>query len=327
MNKRMISGIKPTGMLTLGNYIGALKQFIQFQNEYDMYIFLADLHALTLPIDPKELKENSDNVLAIYLACGLDPNKVCLFRQSDVSEHAELGYIMACNSYMGELNRMTQYKDKTQKLKNESIPTGIFLYPTLMAADILLYDAQYVPVGIDQKQHVELARDLAIRFNNHYQETFVVPEPVVPAQGAKIYSLSNPCKKMAKSESDKGTILLLEDLKVTRKKIMSAVTDSDNLVKYDMESKPGISNLLTIMSALTNRSISDLENEFATSGYGTFKKAVADVVCNELATLQNKVNEIKQNNIIEKVLQEGAKKAKEVASKTRNRVYNTIGLR
>ncbi len=328
VKKRMLSGIKPTGKLTLGNYIGAIKQFISYQDEYEMFVFIADLHALTLPIDPKELRENTKDLISIYLACGLDPNKVVLFKQSDVHEHAELGYIMACNSNMGELFRMTQYKDKTAKMgSNESIPTGIFIYPALMAADIVLYDPDYVPVGIDQKQHVELTRDIAIRFNSHYSETFKIPEPVVPKNGAKIGSLSNPLKKMSKSESEKGTIYLLEDLAIIRKKIMSAVTDSDTKVYYDEVNKPGISNLLTIMSALTNRSISDLENEFKDCNYGTFKKAVADVVCNELEALQNKVKEIKNSGIIDKVLEEGAAKASIVAKKKLAKVYRKVGLR
>ena len=328
VKKRMLSGIKPTGKLTLGNYIGAIKQFISYQDEYEMFVFIADLHALTLPIDPKELRENTKDLISIYLACGLNPNKVVLFKQSDVHEHAELGYIMACNSNMGELFRMTQYKDKTAKMgSNESIPTGIFIYPALMAADIVLYDPDYVPVGIDQKQHVELTRDIAIRFNSHYSETFKIPEPVVPKNGAKIGSLSNPLKKMSKSESEKGTIYLLEDLAIIRKKIMSAVTDSDTKVYYDEVNKPGISNLLTIMSALTNRSISDLENEFKDCNYGTFKKAVADVVCNELEALQNKVKEIKNSGIIDKVLEEGAAKASIVARKKLAKVYRKVGLR
>ena len=328
VKKRMLSGIKPTGKLTLGNYIGAIKQFISYQDEYEMFVFIADLHALTLPIDPKELRENTKDLISIYLACGLDPNKVVLFKQSDVHEHAELGYIMACNSNMGELFRMTQYKDKTAKMgSNESIPTGIFIYPALMAADIVLYDPDYVPVGIDQKQHVELTRDIAMRFNSHYSETFKIPEPVVPKNGAKIGSLSNPLKKMSKSESEKGTIYLLEDLAIIRKKIMSAVTDSDTKVYYDEVNKPGISNLLTIMSALTNRSINDLENEFKDCNYGTFKKAVADVVCNELEALQNKVKDIKNSGIIDKVLEEGAAKASIVAKKKLAKVYRKVGLR
>lgn len=326
--KTMLSGIKPTGQLTLGNYIGAIKQFISYQNDYEMLIFIADLHALTLPIDPKELKENTENLIAIYLACGLDPNKVILFKQSDVHEHAELGYILACQSNMGELSRMTQYKDKSSKISNkESIPTGLFIYPTLMAADILLYDADYVPVGIDQKQHVELTRDIAERFNRTYGGGFKIPETVLARSGAKINSLSDPNKKMSKSESDKGTIYLLDDLAVSRKKIMSAVTDMDNEVRFDMENKPGISNLLTIMSTLSNRSIEDLENEYRHGGYGNFKKAVADVVISELEALQNKVNEIKKSGIISQVLLEGSKKAEALASKKLELIYKKIGLR
>ncbi len=324
----MLSGIKPTGQLTLGNYIGAIKQFISYQNDYEMLIFIADLHALTLPIDPKELKENTENLIAIYLACGLDPNKVILFKQSDVHEHAELGYILACQSNMGELSRMTQYKDKSSKISNkESIPTGLFIYPTLMAADILLYDADYVPVGIDQKQHVELTRDIAERFNRTYGGGFKIPETVLARSGAKINSLSDPNKKMSKSESDKGTIYLLDDLALSRKKIMSAVTDMDNEVRFDMENKPGISNLLTIMSTLSNRSIEDLENEYRHGGYGNFKKAVADVVISELEALQNKVNEIKKSGIISQVLLEGSKKAEALASKKLELIYKKIGLR
>lgn len=326
--KRMLSGIKPTGKLTLGNYIGAIKQFISYQDEYELLIFLADLHALTLPIDPKELRQNTKDLISIYLACGLDPKKVTLFKQSDVHEHAELGYIMACNSNMGELSRMTQYKDKTSKISNkESIPTGIFLYPALMAADILLYDPDYVPVGIDQKQHVELTRDLAQKFNSRYSETFKLPEPIVPKTGAKIASLSNPVKKMSKSESDKGTIYLLEDLNITRKKLMSAVTDSGSEVYYDLENKPGISNLMTIVSSLTNKSFEEIEEMFKGKGYGEFKKYVADVVVDELSTLQQKVKEIQSSNIIDEILAEGAQKAQRIASKKLNKVYIKVGLR
>lgn len=326
--KRMLSGIKPTGRLTLGNYIGAIKQFISYQDEYEMYIFIADLHALTLPIDAKELRQNTKDLISIYLACGLDPEKVVLFKQSDVHEHAELGYVMACNSYMGELSRMTQYKDKTANMsEKDSIPTGIFLYPTLMAADILLYDPDYVPVGVDQKQHVELTRDLAIRFNSRYSDTFKVPEPLTSKQGAKVYSLSNPEKKMSKSESDKGTIYLLDDLNVTRKKIMSAVTDLGHEIKYDLKNKPGISNLLTIASCLSGKDIPTLEKECEGMGYGDFKKKVADIVCSELSSLQTKVASIQASGMIEKVLEEGAMKASYVARKKVSKVYRKVGLR
>ena len=326
--KVMLSGIKPTGKVTLGNYIGAIKQFVTYQDDYDMYVFVADLHSLTLPIDPKELRQNTKDLVSIYLASGLDPKKVTLFKQSDVTPHSELGYVMACNSNMGELNRMTQFKDKVSKLSdNGHIPTGIYIYPTLMAADILLYDADYVPVGVDQKQHVELTRDLAIRFNNHYGETFKVPEPVVARSGAKINSLSDPTKKMSKSESDKGTIYLLEDINITRKKIMSAVTDMENKVRFDPEHQPGISNLLVIMSSLTGRDINDIAKEYENGGYGNFKKAVADVVCNELTSLQTKVKEIQSSGLLDEVLKEGAEKANYIATKKINKVYRKIGIR
>ena len=326
--KRMLSGIKPTGRLTLGNYIGAIKQFISYQDEYEMYIFIADLHALTLPIDAKELRQNTKDLISIYLACGLDPNKVVLFKQSDVHEHAELGYIMACNSNMGELSRMTQYKDKSAKIsEKESIPTGLFIYPSLMAADILLYDPDFVPVGVDQKQHVELTRDLAIRFNARYSDTFKIPQPLTSKQGAKIFSLSSPDKKMSKSESDKGTIYLLDDLNVTRKKIMSAVTDLGHEIKYDPVNKAGISNLLTIASSLSGKSIEELEKEYNGLGYGDFKKEVADIVCNFLKDLQTKVATIQASKIIDDVLLEGATKATYVARKKLSKVYRKVGLR
>ena len=326
--KRMLSGIKPTGRLTLGNYIGAIKQFISYQDEYEMYIFIADLHALTLPIDAKELRQNTKDLISIYLACGLDPNKVVLFKQSDVHEHAELGYIMACNSNMGELSRMTQYKDKSAKIsEKESIPTGLFIYPSLMAADILLYDPDFVPVGVDQKQHVELTRDLAIRFNARYSDTFKIPQPLTSKQGAKIFSLSSPDKKMSKSESDKGTIYLLDDLNVTRKKIMSAVTDLGHEIKYDPVNKAGISNLLTIASSLSGKSIEELEQQYNGLGYGDFKKEVADIVCNFLKDLQTKVATIQASKIIDDVLLEGATKATYVARKKLSKVYRKVGLR
>ena len=326
--ERMLSGIKPTGKLTLGNYIGAIANFVKMQDEYEMMVFIANLHAITVGNEPKELKENTRDMAALYLACGLDPNKATIFKQSDVLEHAYLGYIMACNSYMGELSRMTQCKDKTSKIKNESIPTGLFIYPTLMAADIVLYDPKYVPVGEDQKQHVELTRDIAIRFNHKYGDTFVVPTPVVAKVGAKIKSLTDPSKKISKSEDDgdKGCIYLLDDLNVARKKIMGAVTDSDNLVRYDIENKPGISNLMTIYSCLTNKSFEDIEKEYATSGYGTFKRAVADAVCNTLEKIQSKYHEVIDNGLLDKVLEEGANKARVIAQKKIKEVEEKIGF-
>lgn len=326
--ERMLSGIKPTGKLTLGNYIGAISNFVKLQDEYEMMVFIANLHAITININSQELRENTRDVAALYLACGLDPNKAIIFNQSDVIEHAYLGYILTCNSYMGELSRMTQFKDKTSKVKNESIPTGLFIYPTLMAADIVLYDPKYVPVGEDQKQHVELTRDIANRFNNKYGETFVVPTPIMPKQGAKIKSLTDPTKKMSKSEidGDKGCIYLLDDLNVARKKIMGAVTDSDNLVKYDVENKPGISNLMTILSCLSDKTYEEIEQEFATGGYGNFKRAVADAVCATLERIQNKYNEVISDGTLEKVLADGARKAKEIASKKMKEVEEKIGF-
>lgn len=326
--ERMVSGIKPTGKLTLGNYIGALLNFVKLQDEYEMIVFIANLHAITVNIDPNELKENTRDMVALYLACGLDPKKATIFKQTDVLEHAYLGYVLTCNSYMGELSRMTQFKDKTSKTKNESIPTGLFIYPTLMAADIVMYDPKYVPVGEDQKQHVELTRDIAIRFNNKYGETFVVPTPVMAKQGAKIKSLSDPSKKMSKSEvdGDKGCIYLLDDLNVARKKVMSAVTDSENLVKYDVVNKPGISNLMTIYSCLTNTSLIDIEKEFLNGGYGNFKRAVADAVCNTLSQIQEKYHKIIDSGEIDRVLEEGANKARSIASKKMKEIEEKIGF-
>ena len=260
--ERMLSGIKPTGRLTLGNYIGAISQFVKYQDEYELYIFIANQHAITVPIEAKELRQNTKDLVALYLASGLDPEKVTIFLQSDVSAHAKLGWVMTCMSYMGELQRMTQYKDKTAKGET-GITAGLFTYPSLMAADILLYDAKYVPVGIDQKQHVELARNLAERFNNRYSDTFVIPEPLMTTVGQKIYSLQDPTKKMSKSETNpKGTIDLLDDPSAARKKIMSAVTDSLGIIQYDPEHQPGLANLLTIQSVLSQEPIDSIVNRF-----------------------------------------------------------------
>lgn len=324
--KKCLSGIKPTGQLTLGNYIGAIRQFVGLQEEYKMFIFIANLHALTEYQNPKELKQNTRDLIAIYIACGLDPEKVTLFLQSDVVEHAELGWIFTCHSYMGELNRMTQFKDRSLK-KEANITAGLFTYPALMSADILLYDADVVPVGVDQKQHVELCRNLAQRFNHLYGDTFVVPEPVVPQVGAKIMSLQTPTKKMSKSEENpKGCIYLLDDPNVARKKIMSAVTDSLNQVKYDFENQPGISNLLTIYSILSNQSIDTIVETYAGRGYGDFKKAVGDCVYTFLSDLQVKYRQIVESDIIDSTLQQGANQAQFVARKKINKVYKKLGL-
>lgn len=324
--KRMLSGIKPTGQLTLGNYIGALKNFVKYQEDYEMIAFIANLHCITVYQDPQDLKKNLKDAVALYLACGLDPEKATIFLQTDVLEHAQLGYIMACNTYMGELNRMTQYKDKVAK-KEVNLTAGLYTYPTLMSADILIYDPDFVPVGEDQKQHVELTRDVAIRFNNRYGETFKIPEPLVEKVGARIMSLSDPSKKMSKSEqSNKGCIYLLDDLNVARKKIMSAVTDDLATVRFDPQNQPGISNLLQIHSSLSDESIDSIVARFEGKGYGDFKKEVADVVCNELDKIQSRYRKIIASGQIEQVLLEGANKARHLASRKLSKVQRKIGI-
>lgn len=326
--KRMLSGIKPTGRVTLGNYIGAIKPFVSYQDEYEMIVFVANLHSMTIYQEPKNLRKNTKDLISLYLAAGLDPKKVTLFLQSDVLEHAQLGWYLGCMVSMGELSRMTQYKDKASKLKkDESIGAGIFNYPSLMNADILLYDPDYVPVGEDQKQHCELARDIAERFNNRYSETFKLAEPLVPKVGGRIMDLQNPTKKMSKSdETGKGCIYILDDINVSKKKIMSAVTDSDNAIYYDVKNKPGISNLLTIYSILSGESIDALVERYQGVGYGQFKKDLAEVVGNELQKIHDKYNEINQGNYIDTILNEGADKARYMARKKLAKVERKIGI-
>lgn len=325
MKERILSGIKPTGQLTLGNYIGALKNFAKYQEDNDVIIFIADLHALTLPIDPEVLRNNTRDVAAFYLAAGLDPNKSIIFLQSSVHEHAELATILGNYAYMGEMSRMTQFKEKSASLNEKSIGLGLFTYPVLMAADIILYDSKKVPVGEDQKQHVELARNLVERFNHIYGDVLTLPVPVIPTMGARIMSLSNPTKKMSKSEP-KGDIFLKDEPSVIRKKIMSAVTDMEMSVHFDKENKPGISNLMTIYASLKNISLEEVEEEFKGCNYGTFKKAVADVVINEIEPFQKRYKDIIESGLLDKVLAEGAKKAQELAKVTLNRVKKAIGL-
>ena len=325
--KRMLSGIKPTGQLHLGNYIGALRHFVDYQDEYEMFAFIANLHCITVPQDPAELQKNLKDCVALYLACGLDPSKATIFLQTDVPQHAQLGYIMYCHTYMGELNRMTQFKDK-QAHGETNLSGGLYTYPSLMAADILLYDPDYVPVGDDQKQHVELTRDLAIRMNNRYGELFRVPEPLVAKTGARIMSLSNPEKKMSKSdETNKGCIYLLDSEKVARKKVMSAVTDSLARVHFDPVNQPGISNLMQILSSLQDdRSMADIEQEFEGKGDGDFKRAVADAVCGKLNEIQSRYNEIISSGLIETTLDEGAAKARKIAAVKLANVQRAIGM-
>lgn len=327
--KRLVSGIKPTGQLTLGNYIGALRQFVKLQDElsdHEHFIFIADLHAITTPQDRLELRKNIRSVAALYIACGLDPYKVNLFIQSEVAEHAALGYIMESTAYVGEMERMTQYKDKKGK-QTDGIRTSLLTYPALMAADILLYDANVVPIGDDQKQHLELTRNLATRFNNLYGETFVVPEGFFPETGARIKSLTDPTKKMDKSgDNEKSYILLLDDLGLIRRKIKSAVTDSDGIIKYEVRNKPGISNLLQIYSSLTDVSIKDLEKKYAESDYATFKDDLAEIVVDAIRPIQQKYFEIINDTKLDEILNQGAERAKVIASRKMFKVYKKLGL-
>ena len=325
MAERILTGIKPTGQLTLGNYIGVLKNLAKTTEKGESFIFIADLHALTLPIDPEVLRQNSIDIAAFYLAAGLDPNKATLFLQSHVSAHAELNAIMQNYLYMGELSRMTQFKDKASKMNESAIGLGLFAYPVLMACDIILYDATLVPVGEDQVQHVEITRDLVNRFNNRYGDVLTMPKYEVRKVGARIMSLSNPTVKMSKSDP-KGDIFLKDDLNIIRKKIMSAVTDSGSEVKYDVENKPGISNLLTIYAALKDISIEEAEKLFSGYRYGDFKKAVADAVVDEIGPFQERYRKIIEDKSYEKILEDGAKKASEIANKTLKRVQNAVGL-
>lgn len=325
MAERILTGIKPTGQLTLGNYIAVLKNLRKTMERGECFIFIADLHALTLPIDPEVLKQNSIDLAAFYLAAGLDPKRSALFLQSSVPAHAELNAIMQNYLYMGELSRMTQFKEKSGKLKENAIGLGLFAYPVLMACDIILYDANIVPVGEDQTQHIELARDLVNRFNNRFGEILTMPKAEVRKVGKRIMSLSNPSIKMSKSDP-KGDVFLKDEPAVIRKKIMSAVTDLGSEVKYDEENKPGISNLLTIYCAMKDVSILEAEKVFVGYRYGDFKKAVAEAVVEELAPFQERYYQILKDKSYEVALKEGGKKANAIASETLKRVQKAIGL-
>lgn len=323
--KRAFSGVQPTGNIHIGNYIGAIKQFVEAQKTMDCFYCVVDLHSVTLPQDPKELYNHTLDVAALYMAVGLDPDKSTLFIQSTVSEHAELAWLLQCNSYTGELNRMIQFKDKSKG--NESAPTGLFTYPILMAADILLYDTNVVPVGNDQKQHIELTRDLAIRFNNRFGETFVVPDHLIKETGARIMSLDDPSKKMSKSaENPLSRISILDSPSKIKKSIMKAATDSDTEVRYDEVNKSGISNLLTIYSEFSGLKISDLESKYQGVGYGTFKKDLVDVLTSVLEPIQIRYKEIRQSENIENTLRIGTDKARVVANDTLNRVKRRMGF-
>lgn len=325
MKKTMITGVTPTGGFTLGNYIGAIRNFVTLQDDYDSYIFIADLHALTAYQEPKKIRKTILDLAAIYIACGVDPKKTNFFIQSNVNEHSALGFLVAFQCRVGELSRMTQYKSKRTK---NSVDLGLFIYPTLMAADILLYDAEVVPVGADQKQHIEITRDLGERINKRYGKIFKLPQYYIPKVGNRIMNLQNPLEKMNKSadKNDKGTIFLLDDVVITRKKIMSAVTDSINIVKYDEKNQPGISNLITIMAVLSKKDIKEIEKDFCNSNYGDFKKAVADVVEKFLIDFQKRYSEIRNSEQLLNILKNGAKVAQLKAECKLNEVKNKMGI-
>jgi len=323
--KKILTGLQPTGVITLGNYIGAIKQMVKYQDEYESYIFVADLHSITTSVDPKKLKENTKSLLALYLACGIDPKKNTIFLQSENEYHTNLAWILECHAYFGELSRMHQFKEKSKKSENFTV--GLFTYPVLMASDILLYDASFVPVGIDQKQHVEIARDIAIRFNKKYGNVFTVPDVKISDTGTKIMDLVDPTKKMSKSsENQKGVISLLDDVNVIRKKIMSATTDSDALIKYDPLNKPGISNLINIYASISSLTVREVENKFAYYNYGNFKKEVADLVILEISKIQEKYNELINSDIIDNILEEGIKKTRKEARDKYSLVKEKIGF-
>ncbi|HHT38225.1 MAG TPA: tryptophan--tRNA ligase [Mollicutes bacterium] len=325
--ERLVSGIKPTGGLTLGSYIGAIKQFVELHKNYETFVFVADMHAITTPQEKEKLRQNMKDIVAVYLACGLDPEKATLYIQSENPYHAQLSWILECHTYLGELNRMTQFKDKNQKQGDKNLSCGLYTYPVLMASDILLYDADVVPVGDDQKQHVELTRNIAERFNNRYGNTFKVPEPIIPKAGARIKDLQDPTKKMSKSDDDsRGCILLLDSEEVIRKKIMSAVTDSDNKIIFDEKNKPGISNLIMIYAALNNLKVEEVEEKFAGYNYGSFKSEVADAVINTLRPIQEKYKEIINSQLVEDVLDKGVEKVIKIAEAKCREVQEKVGL-
>ena len=325
MKKTLLTGLKPTGSLTLGNYIGSIKQMVDNQDNYNSYLFVADLHAITVPNDSKELHNNIKNFIALYLACGIDPAKNTIYLQSDIEYIPAISWLLECNSYYGELSRMIQFKEKSKK--NDNFSVGLLTYPVLMATDILVVDSDYVPVGIDQKQHVELTRDIAIRFNKKYGDTFNIPEPIVTKVGTKIMDLVDPSKKMSKTEENpKGVISLLDEPNVARKKIMSATTDSEMCVRYDPENKPGISNLINIYASLSGLSIDMVEEKFNGANYGEFKKGVADLVCEFLTNIQEKYNEILNSGELDRILNDGANKVSEKAKEKYNDMRNKIGL-
>lgn len=322
---RVFSGVQPTGNIHLGNYLGALKQFVELQDDNECIYCIVDLHAITVEQDPEELKEHILDVAALYLAIGIDPKKSIVFVQSTVPGHTELSWLLTCSSYTGELSRMTQFKDKGKG--KESAPTGLFMYPVLMAADILLYDTDIVPVGIDQKQHIELTRDLCNRVNNKYGETFVLPEGRYIKEGAKIMALDDPTKKMSKSaENELSRISLLDDEAKIKKAIMRATTDSDGTIKFDQENKPGISNLMNIYTAFSDLSIEDIEKKYEGKGYGDFKKDLVEILVNGLAPMKQRFEEIRYSDELIEILKDGANRANAIAEKVVERTKKNMGV-
>lgn len=327
MDKKIVfSGVQPSGNLTIGNYIGAIKNFVDLQDECDCFYCIVDLHAITVPQVPKDLRRRTLEVLSLYMACGIDPEKSTLFIQSHVPAHAELAWVLNTISYMGQLNRMTQYKEKSRK-SEENLNAGLFTYPVLMASDILLYQADYVPVGEDQKQHLELTRDLAERFNSRYSDTFVVPEPLIKDFGAKIMSLQEPTSKMSKSDNDENAyILILDDKDAINRKIKRAVTDSEGIVAYRDE-QPGLKNLLEIYSTFSKENVTDIVKKYEGKGYGQFKSDLAEVVIEGLSPIQERYEELMKNkDYLEKIYKEGAEKASYHAGKTLRKVYKKVGF-
>ncbi len=325
--KTIFSGIQPSGCVTIGNYLGALRSWKELQNEYNCYFCVVDLHAITVRQTPAELRKRCIELYAQYMACGLDPEKNVMFFQSHVPAHSELSWLLTCNSYMGELNRMTQFKEKSKKV-GANVGLGLLCYPVLMAADILLYNTDLVPVGADQKQHLELARDLAIRFNNSYSETFTVPEPYIPKNGARIMSLAEPTSKMSKSaENQNAFVSILDEPDLVMKKFARAVTDSDNRIIHDIENKPGVTNLIEIYSSCTGKSVQAIEEEFIGKGYGDFKKTVGEAVVETIKPIQDNFKRILEDKAyIEKCAAMGAEKASYVAEKTLAKVQRKMGL-
>ncbi|RAT70390.1 tryptophan--tRNA ligase [Lonsdalea populi] len=330
MSKPIVfSGAQPSGELTIGNYMGALRQWVHMQDDYDCIYCIVDLHAITVRQDAKQLRKATLDTLALYLACGIDPQKSTIFVQSHVPEHTQLAWALNCYTYFGELSRMTQFKDKSARYA-ENINAGLFGYPVLMAADILLYQTNQVPVGEDQKQHLELSRDIAQRFNSLYGDTFKVPEPFIPKSGARVMSLLEPTKKMSKSDDNRNNVIgLLEDPKAVIKKIKRAVTDSDEppMVRYDIANKPGVSNLLDILSGVTGKPIPQLEQEFEGQMYGHLKGAVAEAVSGMLGELQERYHRFRHDEAyLQQMMRDGAEKARARASETLNKVYDAIGF-